>query len=196
MVPEKPRSERARAGVTDGAGTLPTRQVLLSAGLATFARAGYDGARVTDIAAEAGMTTGALYGHFDSKAALFEELFQLYGNEITRALDAGTSLEAQLVQWIEVSREYRGVLRASAGILPRRPDHAAARRRLREACAGLIAWHLRGPLTQRDARLVARMLIDVLDQYTLMESMDRTERRDAVDVAAALHGMVLEGVYA
>jgi len=195
-VPDKPRSERARVGVTGGAGTLPTREALLGAGLVTFARAGYDGARVTDIAAEAGMTTGALYGHFDSKAALFEELFQLYGNEITRALDAGTSLEAQLVQWIEVSREYRGVLRASAGILQRRPDHATARRRLREACAGLMAWHLRGPLTQRDARLVARILIDVLDQYTLMESMDRTERRDAVDVAAALHGMVLEGVYA
>jgi hypothetical protein len=79
--------------------------------------------------------------------------------------------------------------------LQRRPDHAAARNRLRETCAGLMAWHLRGPLTQRDARLVARMLIDVLDQYILMESMGWKEQRRAVDVAAALHGMVLEGVY-
>jgi hypothetical protein len=39
------------------------------------------------------------------------------------------------------------------------------------------------------------MLIDVLDQYILMESMGWKEQRRAVDVAAALHGMVLEGVY-
>jgi AcrR family transcriptional regulator len=136
-----------------------------------------------------------LYGHFDGKEALFTELFQLYGDDITRALNDADSLEEQLVQWIEVSRTYSGALRASAGILQRRPDHAAARRRLRETCAGLMAWHLRGPLTQRDARLVARMLIDVLDQYTLMESMGWKEQRRAVDVAAALHGMVLQGVY-
>jgi len=181
--------------VPNGNGMRSTRQALLAAGLATFARAGYEGARVADISAEAGMTTGALYGHFDGKEALFTELFQLYGDDITRALNDADSLEAQLVQWIEVSRTYSGALRASAGILQRRPDHAAARRRLRETCAGLMAWHLRGPLTQRDARLVARMLIDVLDQYTLMESMGWKEQRRAVDVAAALHGMVLQGVY-
>jgi len=39
------------------------------------------------------------------------------------------------------------------------------------------------------------MLIDVLDQYTLMESMGWIERRQPTDVAAALHGMVLDGVY-
>ena len=188
-------SSLSPSDVPNGHAMRSTRQVLLAAGLATFARAGYEGARVADISAEAGMTTGALYGHFDGKEALFTELFQLYGNDITRALNDADSLEAQLVQWIEVSRRYSGALRASAGILQRRPDHAAARQRLRETCAGLMAWHLRGPLTQRDARLVARMLIDVLDQYILMESMGWKEQRRAVDVAAALHGMVLEGVY-
>jgi len=176
-------------------GTRSTRQALLAAGLATFAQAGYDGARVADISAEAGMTTGALYGHFDGKEALFTELFRLYGDEITHALHDADSLEGQLVQVIEVSRRFRGALRASAGILQRRPDHAAVRRVLRETCAGLLAWHLREPLTQRDARLVARTLIDVLDQYTLMESMGWIKRRDPSDVASALHSMVMQGLY-
>ena len=183
------------SGEPKGKGMRSTRQVLLAAGLATFARAGYEGARVADISAEAGMTTGALYGHFDGKEALFTELFQQYGDDITRALNDADSLQAQLIQWIDVSRTYSGALRASAGILQRRPEHAAARHRLRETCAGLMAWHMRGPLTQRDARLVARMLIDVLDQYTFMESMGWKEQRRSVDVAAALHGMVLKGVY-
>jgi AcrR family transcriptional regulator len=178
-----------------GDGTRSTRQALLAAGLVTFARAGYDGARVADISAEAGMTTGALYGHFDGKEALFTELFRLYGDEITRALHDAHSLEGQLVQVIEVSRKYRGALRASAGILQRRPDHAAVRRGLRETCAGLLAWHLREPLTQRDARLVGRTLIDILDQYTLVESMGWIKHRDPTDVASALHSMVMEGVY-
>jgi len=167
----------------------------MQAGLECFAKSGYTGARLTDIVASAGVTTGALYGHFESKSSFFDSLFQQYGDRLTEALGESASLKEQLASWITVSREYRGVVRASAEILQRRPEHAASRRRLREALAGLLAWHLREPLTQRDARLIARMLVDVLDQYAQMEAAEWIQRRDPLKVADALQSMVLRGVY-
>jgi AcrR family transcriptional regulator len=166
------------------------------AGLTCFAEYGYSRARLTDIVAEAGVTTGALYGHFNSKADFFDALFSQFGEALSAALDESSSLADGIARYLEVSREYRGVVRASAEVLQARAEHAAARRRLREACAGALAWHLREPLTQqRQARIVARVLVDVLDQYAHMEATDSLKRRSPSDVAEALSGMVTRGVY-
>lgn len=47
---------------------------LIAAALARFEVEGYEAASVTDIARDAGATTGALYHHFGSKPALFATL--------------------------------------------------------------------------------------------------------------------------
>lgn len=174
---------------------MATLHTLMAAGLECFARSGYSRARLADIVAEAGVTTGALYGHFESKSAFFDALFQRYGTALTDALGGSDSLKEQLAAWITISREYRGVIRASSEILQRDKDHAAVRRRLREAAAGLLAWHLREPLTQRNARLLARMLVDVLDQYAQMEAVGWIDLRDPDQVADALSSMITSGVY-
>jgi AcrR family transcriptional regulator len=51
-----------------------TRADLLAAATRAFARQGYEGASVGDIAADAGYTKGALYAHFGSKNELFLEV--------------------------------------------------------------------------------------------------------------------------
>jgi TetR/AcrR family acrAB operon transcriptional repressor len=51
-----------------------TRQKLLEAALAVFSRNGYDATRLEDIAAEAGVTRGAIYHHFGSKPELYTTL--------------------------------------------------------------------------------------------------------------------------
>jgi AcrR family transcriptional regulator len=48
-----------------------TRNVLLDAAEEVFARKGFDGAALEDIAEVAGYTRGAIYSHFGSKAELF-----------------------------------------------------------------------------------------------------------------------------
>lgn len=48
-----------------------TRMEIIEAARRVFARKGYEGAAVADIAAEAGFTKGALYANFPSKEALF-----------------------------------------------------------------------------------------------------------------------------
>src|SRR6266702_4046734 len=57
------------AGVT----AAETRDRLLRAAADAFAARGYDGTRVADIAAAAGVSNGALYAHFASKADLLVE---------------------------------------------------------------------------------------------------------------------------
>ncbi|MBV8976008.1 MAG: TetR/AcrR family transcriptional regulator [Alphaproteobacteria bacterium] len=51
--------------------SLATRERLLAAAEKTFADKGYDGAKLSDIAAEAGVSVGAVYFRFKDKDALF-----------------------------------------------------------------------------------------------------------------------------
>ena len=55
-----------------------TRAALLGAAATVFARRGYDGASISEIASEAGLTSGAIYAHFASKAQLFVATLQIY----------------------------------------------------------------------------------------------------------------------
>jgi AcrR family transcriptional regulator len=63
------------AGVT----ATETRERLLRAAADAFARQGYDGTRVADIAASAGVSNGALYAHFGSKAELLVGALRAHG---------------------------------------------------------------------------------------------------------------------
>jgi AcrR family transcriptional regulator len=51
----------------------PLRDQLLDAAARVFAREGYHGTKILDIVAEAGLSTGAVYGRFGSKNALLQE---------------------------------------------------------------------------------------------------------------------------
>ena len=59
-----------------------TRSRLLAAAARVFARDGYDRATLDDISGEAGMTKGAVYWHFDSKADLFAALVDDYAERV------------------------------------------------------------------------------------------------------------------
>jgi AcrR family transcriptional regulator len=54
-----------------------TRQRILDAAAKVFRSNGYSGARLSDIAALAGIQTGSMYYHFDSREALVEEVLHL-----------------------------------------------------------------------------------------------------------------------
>ena len=62
---------RATRTLTRSEKKLETRARLIEAAGVVFARRGFHGASVEQIAAEAGLTTGALYWHFKSKEELF-----------------------------------------------------------------------------------------------------------------------------
>ncbi|HEY8120547.1 MAG TPA: TetR family transcriptional regulator, partial [Myxococcota bacterium] len=65
-----------------------TRQAVIDAAARLFARRGYAGTNLSDIAAEAGIKTGSLYYHFDSKEQLVYEVLRFgtaHSYENTRA---------------------------------------------------------------------------------------------------------------
>src|SRR6266566_7900197 len=94
-----------------------TRRRLLEAADAVFAKRGFHGASVEDIAREAGATTGALYSNFAGKEDLFLELFEESTaadvGEYSEIFAAGTTLEEQA----------RGGADRFMRILHERPDY-------------------------------------------------------------------------
>src|SRR5947199_5285163 len=70
------------AGVTAS----ETRERLLDAAARVFELKGYDGATVSLIAQEAGVTTGAIYAHYGSKADLLAAALKAHGERATGAL--------------------------------------------------------------------------------------------------------------
>jgi AcrR family transcriptional regulator len=77
------------AGVT----AAETRERLLRAAADVFSRRGYDGTRVADIAKAAGVSNGALYAHFASKADLLVAALRTHGRrQLAEELAADPSL--------------------------------------------------------------------------------------------------------
>jgi len=168
-----------------------TREALIEAGLKRFGQNGFQGSRLTDITAEAEVTTGAFYGYFDSKLTYFNVLFERYGDDLQEALDFAPDLNEQFVAYITVSRRHRGVVRASAELLQRNPEHTMARRGLRDSCA----WRLRGPNTMRLSRVASRLLVDVLENYAFLEAAELIPVREPPEIAKSLSMLVEKGLY-
>lgn len=90
-----------------------TRRRLLDAAEAVFARRGFHGASVEEIAREAGVTTGALYSNFAGKEdlflALFEERIATDVGDYSQIVATGTTVEEQARQaadhWMQILRE-------------------------------------------------------------------------------------------
>jgi AcrR family transcriptional regulator len=95
------------AGVT----ATETRARLLEAAATVFAERGYDGTRVADIAAAAGVSNGALYAHFASKAELLTGALRAHGGQMLADLLA-----------TEPDRPVTDLLLAVGRLLPRRRD--------------------------------------------------------------------------
>src|SRR6201999_4259311 len=65
-----------------------TRERLLEAAESVFADKGYDGAKISDIAEEAGCSVGAVYFRFKDKDALFFAIAESYVDEARAGLFA------------------------------------------------------------------------------------------------------------
>ncbi|MBV8234815.1 MAG: TetR/AcrR family transcriptional regulator [Acidimicrobiia bacterium] len=69
-----------------GVSAAETRERLLDAAARVFELKGYDGATVSLIAQEAGVTTGAIYAHYASKAELLAAALRAHGERATASL--------------------------------------------------------------------------------------------------------------
>jgi AcrR family transcriptional regulator len=88
-----------------------TRKRLLAAAADVFAERGYDGTRVADIAAAAGVSNGALYAHFGSKAELLVAALREHAPRLLADLVAA-----------DPDQPVADLLLAAGRVLPRRLD--------------------------------------------------------------------------
>lgn len=112
-----------------------TRERLIDAAAELFRRRGYVGTRVQDIAERAGLTTGAIYAHFDGKADLLVHVITTLGaaelrESLADRVDAGSTrpLLAALAERIVDRRRSRALALDAIAAAPRDP-HVAARLR-------------------------------------------------------------------
>jgi len=71
---------------TPGATAAATSERLLRAAADVFARRGYEGTRVCEIASAAGLSNGALYAHFGSKGELLVDALRVHGRRMLAEL--------------------------------------------------------------------------------------------------------------
>lgn len=183
-----------------------TRAELITTAAKVFARHGYNGASVEEIAEEAGYSHGAVYSNFNGKADLFLTVFEDYMAERARELaatqfdlDEDTPLEVRARgladQWMERFAKDRAsfVLHmefiAHAGRDPQLAERFGARSAaLREAVAGYISRYQEEigselPLPAEDLALILRALGIGL----AVEALGRPD-----DVRADLYGDFVE----
>src|SRR5882757_7659494 len=144
-----------------------TRRELLRAAREQFAERGFARARLTDIAAAAGMTTGAYYRHFATKDDIVDVLFEEFVDELSAALVDVTDLEDFCRTWLRIHDVHLGTVRAAKDLSPQDGAYWAHRRRLRKLWASAALRHLRLERDPRHRRVLSLVLVDTLDYYFL-----------------------------
>ncbi|MFI4935046.1 MAG: TetR/AcrR family transcriptional regulator [Caulobacterales bacterium] len=84
-----------------------TREKILAAGKALFTERGYEGATIRDIAAAAGMSTGAVFASFTDKSDLFTEIVGAEHEALFEAMDVaqGAAPDAPLQAMFDAAAE-------------------------------------------------------------------------------------------
>ncbi|WP_417529986.1 TetR/AcrR family transcriptional regulator [Marinobacter lipolyticus] len=150
------------------------RQRIVSCAYQCVAKSGFHSARVTTIAAMAGVATGTIYRHFESKEDLFAEIFRLATqrevDKVAEALstqgDATVRLEAALRQFAE--RALRGPVMAWSLIAePVDPKVEEERLAYRQAYAELFEKAIsegieEGCIPEQDARQSSTCLVGAI----------------------------------
>jgi AcrR family transcriptional regulator len=119
-------------GRTPGATAASTRQRLLRAAADVFGRRGFEGTRVSEIAEAAGMSNGALYAYFGSRAELLVDALRAHGQRMLADLvtaDPTRSIGDLLLETgrsLHLPREPDDQLVIEALIAARRDEEVAA----------------------------------------------------------------------
>jgi AcrR family transcriptional regulator len=179
-----------------------TRERLLVAARRVFARGGFHGASVEEIASEAGFSTGALYSNFDGKEDLFLVLMEReideHAREIADAVSARASVSERATggarQWMTMIEREPEVLLLfmefwaygvrDAGV---RPKVAARFAQVRELITRLIADGVREFDLELD--IPAEQLAVAID--ALADGIARQKLADPEAVPDDLMGRVL-----
>jgi AcrR family transcriptional regulator len=149
---------------------------ILRAATRVFARTGLENSKMSDVAAEAGVSQGTLYNYVESKEALFRLLLD---RGLGTPPPASTALPLRSPSATSLARRMEDAIAANFA-LPRL-DQALARRRVADPATELA--EVIGELYERT--LATREAADVLERSA----------RDVPELAAVFYGKVRRGLF-
>jgi AcrR family transcriptional regulator len=179
-----------------------TRAALVAAGRQLFGTAGFAGTSVEDIARAARVTTGALYHHFPTKAAVFEAVFEqvqadLLADSVAAAADAADAIDllaagfgAYLDNVLEPAVQRIVVTDGPAVLGLARFTELDEQYAFAATVGALEAADRSGALRVDDPPTLARLLLGALGRAGLLiaSSTDPAATRDAV--AATMRALI------
>ena len=179
--PAPPRQERSRR----------SRDAVLAAALALFARNGFEATTIDDIARHAGVAVGGFYLHFRSKRQVLQVLVDSLLSELDArlgTLDDPARLPEQLVT-MTFDSPYAGVYRAWREAVLRDPSIAALDAEIEAWMSARIAAAFRAATLRPAARAAVDLrsiawMLNVLWQQLLEDA--RPDRNAVTEKAAAL----------
>ncbi len=122
-MPPKPKPATKTTTKSD-----ETRERILTAAIELFRRRGFEAATMREIAAGAGVATGAAYYYFDSKDAIVLAFYQHAARELEplldAALDGAKDLEGRVRALLEAKLKYFAPNRSLLGALAGHTDPA------------------------------------------------------------------------
>jgi TetR/AcrR family fatty acid metabolism transcriptional regulator len=185
------------------------RERIMSSAMRVFAQKGFYGAKVSDIADDAGVADGTIYLYFKSKddllICLFEEQMARVQVELTRAMDGAERATDKLRRFIRAYLELVADNRHAAEVITielrqsakfmkeyKNPRFAEFLKTL----AGVVDEGQRLGTIRGDvpAPVAARALFGALDELALMWVTARGEKFDIRKVADWISDLVLQGL--
>lgn len=179
-----------------------TRAAILKAARRAFARAGYDGAGVREIAREAGVTAMMVNRYFGSKEGLFAEAIAesmaTTGVLTPLLLDSSASGEAIAAALVSITRKDATPLEGFQILLRSASSERAAeigRAQIEKHHQKLIAAALPGDLPAQRAAIVLAMVagFQVMRQVIGISALTRTKPEALVKLLGPLFQRLIDG---
>ena len=201
--PHGPARKKARK--TQGERSAATTALLTAAARDLFAKRGFAETATEDILQAAGVTRGALYHHFDNKAALFRAVFEIEEAALTARLmkvaqaqgDALGGLHAGCRAFLEACLDpvvQRIVLRDARAVLSldelREIESRYTLAALRNGLKGAIAS---GAMVERSPDMLAHMILGALSEAA-MAIARAPQPKKVLKEALAEFDLLLEGL--
>jgi AcrR family transcriptional regulator len=196
-MPDTPPARRRNAAAT--------REAILTSARRAFARAGYDGAGVREIAAGAGVTAMLVNRYFGSKEQLFAEVLAatsatptILTRENLRSSNLAETIAATLV---DITQAADTPLEGFLIMLHSASSKRAAeigREQIEKGHQKTLAGALAGDLAPQRAALVLSLVagFQVMRQMIGLSALADAERSDLIKVLAPLLKQLIEGTQA
>jgi AcrR family transcriptional regulator len=173
-----------------------TRAALVTAGRTLFGAKGFAATSVEDLARASRVTTGALYHHFPTKAALFEAVFeQVHAEMLIASAEAAAAADGALemltagfgvfLDWVLEPEVQRILVTDGPAVLGlARFVELDERYALQPSVAALEAANASGLLRVQDPQTLVRLLFGAMTRAGLLiaSAPDPKATRDAVGV--------------